>query len=158
MPLNYDSDNKINYRINKRESKLGNFVYYKSLLIGEGKYFETYIGFNKDLSNLCAVKFEKVKNNSEHCGVESKILNLMKKFDGFPRIIDTGKNNGFDYIIESLIGPILDNIMKYTNSPFDIVTFSQIGIQLLDIIENLNNSGYLHCDLKPSNIETDYSI
>ena len=49
----------------------------------------------------------------------------MKKFDGFPKI---------DYIIESLIGPNLDNNMKYTNSPFDIITISQTGIQLLDII------------------------
>ena len=152
LPLNYDSENRYKYNINKKESKKGNFVYYKSLLIGEGKYSKAYIGLNKDSFTLCAVKFEKAKNSGGHIEVESKILNLMKKFDGFPRIIDVGKNKGYDYIIESLIGPNLDNIMKYTNSPFDIVIVSQIGIQLLDVIEKLNNSGYLHCDLKPSNI------
>ena len=66
MFLNYDSDNKLKYRINKRESKIRNFVKHKSLLIGEGKYFKAYIGINNDLSTLCAVKFEKIINRWDY--------------------------------------------------------------------------------------------
>lgn len=57
-----------------------------------------------------------------HCGVESKILDLMKNFEVFPKVIPEGNNNGCEYIIESLTGPNLEKILVYRKNGFDIIT------------------------------------
>ena len=46
----------------------------------------------------------------------------------------------------------MENIIEYLDTGLDIVTVSNIGIKLLNLLESLHNKGILHCDLKPSNI------
>ena len=83
---------------------------------------------------------------------ESEILGLLKNDLIFPTIYYHNFNeNGF-LIIESLCGPSLDKLYKFCDFNFDIITISNIGIDIVSSLEILHKIGYIHLDIKEDNI------
>ena len=77
----------------------------------------------------------------------------LKEESLFPKIIDSiiFENKNF-VLIESLLGPNLRTLLNFMGGAFNIQTFANIGIQLLQRIEVLHKKGILHLDIKPANI------
>ena len=77
----------------------------------------------------------------------------LKEESLFQKIIDSiiFENKNF-VLIESLLGPNLRTLLNFMGGAFNIQTFANIGIQLLQRIEALHKKGILHLDIKPANI------
>ena len=51
----------------------------------------------------------------------------------------------------TLLGPNLDQLLKLCNTTFTLKTTMILALQLLDRLEVLHNSGFVHGDLSPEN-------
>lgn len=57
-----------------------------------------------------------------------------------------------DFIVMEKLGMSLKDMLMNVDENFCLVDTLKIGIQLIDLVENLHKIGYIHCDLKPDNI------
>lgn len=138
------NQDEINY-INK-------FVNFNSLVLGIGKFSKVNFGCNKETKEPVAIKtqiFDPIGNiYIEEC----KILKKLDKSIFFPKFKYFQKKDGKNILVESLFGPTLDRLFSFCNYNFDIPTISKIGIDILSALEDLHGIGYLHLDIKPSNM------
>ncbi|CDW78784.1 ck1 family protein kinase [Stylonychia lemnae] len=79
-----------------------------------------------------------------------KINNTLKT--GLPRLLNHGSIGEYYYIVMSMLGSSLQDMINKNKDKFSLITVLQIGIQLVCAIENLHNSGFIHSDIKPDNI------
>lgn len=150
--INIDEIKEIKIILNEKPKNIGNFLYYKNLFLGGGTTMKAFIGSNVDQTSLFAIKLENKKHKKSECEIEYLVLKEVKGYEGFPNVFEQGYINGRGYVVESLAGPNLENIITYIGSGFTLSTVCQIGIQLINIIRKLHSVGILHNDLKPSNI------
>ena len=54
--------------------------------------------------------------------------------------------------IKSLLGPNLETLFDFWDRKFDVITISNIRIELINSIERIHKYGFLHRDIKPKNI------
>ncbi len=122
------------------------------MFICKGASMKTYIRCDSNFTLLYAIKFENKKHKKSYCEIESIALREMNQIEGFPKIFENGYIKGKGYVVETLIGPNLKNIISFLKRGFDIYTIAKIGIQLPNILEKLHKKGIIHCDIKPSDI------
>lgn len=89
--------------------------------------------FNRELELLKEIQKQQVKD-----------LPILMDFGGFQ-----GK---FKFIITNSHGPTLEQVFRDSNRRFKKVDVLKMGIQLVKIIEKVHDVGYLHGDIRPSNI------
>ena len=97
-----------------------------------------------------AIKVESKKqaNRLEH---EKGIYDNLGTSVGFPKIYNIIKDRKHNTVIMDYLGPSLEDLFDFCGNKFSIKTVLMIGIQVLNRIEALHNSGYLHRDIKPDN-------
>ena len=54
-------------------------------------------------------------------------------------------------MVMDVLGPTLENLMKYCHRRFTVKTVCMVADQLLTRIEVLHNTGFIHRDIKPDN-------
>ena len=72
--------------------------------------------------------------------------------NNIPYLYDYECYGNKNFLIQSLLIPSLNKIIKFTNCEFDISTVAILGIQMILSLKNLHNIGIIHNDIKPSNI------
>ncbi|KAK0403287.1 hypothetical protein QR680_016838 [Steinernema hermaphroditum] len=71
----------------------------------------------------------------------------------FVHMIDAGKVPEFAFVVLTLCGPSISSIRdRVLQSDFSHGTAIRIGIESLDAIKDLHTIGYIHRDVKPSNL------
>lgn len=128
--------------------------YYKLLVkLGEGSFGTVYRVLDKKTNTEYAIKIEK-KNNTSRLFNEYKIYKKLE-FQGITHGIPV-INNYFEskkkcYMIMQLLGKSLDTILDEICVPFDLSTVLKLGINIVKLLENIHNAGFLHRDIKPNN-------
>ena len=132
---------------------LGNkYLLFKQKKIGSGAFGEVYLGQNKQNNQLIAIKIEKLKNNQNpQLKYETSIIRYLQGSEGIPQYYYSIKLNDFYFLIMELLGPNLENILNQMNRHFTIKTIINLGIQMINIIENLHKAYVIHRDIKPEN-------
>ncbi len=131
-------------------SKLPNVEGYKIVKkLGSGSFGTVYKAQDKD-GKFYAIKVESKKqaNRLDH---EKAIYDNLGTSVGFPQIYDIIKDRKHNTVIMDYLGPSLEDLFDFCGNKFSIKTVLMIGIQVLNRIEALHNSGYLHRDIKPDN-------
>tara|TARA_B100000963_G_C22636073_1_gene677695 strand:- start:4742 stop:5647 length:906 start_codon:yes stop_codon:yes gene_type:complete len=131
-------------------SKLPNIEGYKIVKkLGSGSFGTVYKAQDKD-GKFYAIKVESKKqaNRLDH---EKGIYDNLGTSVGFPQIYDIIKDRKHNTVIMDYLGPSLEDLFDFCGNKFSIKTVLMIGIQVLNRIEALHNSGYLHRDIKPDN-------
>lgn len=82
---------------------------------------------------------------------EGYILDLLAKYEGFPKVKEVLITCYDEILIMSLLGPNLNILKTKTRGKFSLKTTMMIGVQAIDRIMSLHNVGYLHRDIKPEN-------
>ena len=132
---------------------LGNkYLLFKQKKIGSGAFGEVYLGQNKQNNQLIAIKIEKLKNNQNpQLKYETSLIRYLQGSEGIPQYYYSIKLNDFYFLIMELLGPNLENILNQMNRHFSIKTIIYLGIQMINIIENLHKAYVIHRDIKPEN-------
>ena len=85
---------------------------------------------------------------------ECEILRRLneKQYKNFPVLYSVGIHNTKPYMILQRVGQTLEFYQMINRKNFSFKTVHQIGIQLLSLLEQIHNVGYVYNDLKPDNI------
>uniref|UniRef100_A0A1I7VQL8 Protein kinase domain-containing protein n=1 Tax=Loa loa TaxID=7209 RepID=A0A1I7VQL8_LOALO len=89
--------------------------------------------------------------------VEKHVLELAKQAESkhIGRLIDYGSYCGFEYIVMTLVGKSLrDILMERKRKKFSAGCVISVGLQCVEAIEELHRVGFIHRDIKPSNFAT----
>jgi casein kinase 1 len=126
-----------------------NYKIYK--LIGKGSFGSVYMTYDKD-KNIYAAKVE-TKNNTEKLINEYKIYNILNKNNiiGLPKIYNLIQTPSFNIMIMEMLGPCLDKLFNKFKKKFSLSCVLLIGIDILNMIEQIHNMGFIHRDIKPQN-------
>lgn len=134
----------------QKGTKVDEFVIKKH--IGHGGYGEIYTVLNENDNTLYAMKTEMKSQRKQ--GLEGEIEFFKKLQDSpyFPKIIRSGENSEFRYLIMELLGPSLSQICKILpNERLSKHTVTFISKAMLQAIEDCHKHGIIHRDIKPAN-------
>ena len=134
---------------------IGDFIFFKDFLIGEGSFKHVYFGFEKITHNPCAVLRLKEEKNGENIFEEDfKKLKYLENLNFFQKALCYFESSDDIYIITSLKGPNLDKLITFSNKNCEISKNCayRIGIELLYNLKLLHKNGILHLDIKGDNI------
>ena len=121
--------------------------------IGSGTFGVVFVGRNKDTGEKVAIKIESESAKHPQLEFEAKVINRLNnsKVYGVPRIKWFGKQDKYNIMVSSLLGPSLDEFFIACGKKFTLKTVLMLGVQLLYRIEHIHNAGILHRDIKPNN-------
>uniref|UniRef100_A0A0R3RIM1 Protein kinase domain-containing protein n=1 Tax=Elaeophora elaphi TaxID=1147741 RepID=A0A0R3RIM1_9BILA len=89
--------------------------------------------------------------------VEKHVLELAKQAESkhICRLIGYGNYLGFEYIVMTLVGKSLrDILMERKRKRLSAGCVISVGLQCVEAIEELHRVGFIHRDIKPSNFAT----
>lgn len=116
----------------------------KEELLGENKRKFYYL-LEDENNNKYFKKQFKSENNTELLKTEVKVLDEFSSFNCFPKVINYSLED--NYIVFDFIE---GNSLR--NSLFSIKNTIEIVSKLINILEVIHNKGYIHGDIKPSNV------
>jgi len=146
-------DNKIKLIDDSMETQTqyGDYICYSNREIGSGSFGKVLYGKHKSKSYEVAVKIINNETSIESINKEIKSSKQLEKVLGFSIIYYSCIQEKKKIIIESLLGPSLDKLLKYCGMKFPLKTVCAIGKQMVQRLENIHEKGILHRDLKPNN-------
>lgn len=143
---------------NKGDLILLNDGYYElTVPINNGAAGEVWQTVRKGESEPLAIKLTKVTNDTElnHLLSEFNFLDRMNKDQKkyFVPIYDKGVSDGNPCIVMKLMVNSADKLAPFTHT--EKREFIQFGHDISQALNIMHQLGFMHCDLKPSNILTD---
>ena len=137
--------------IKKSKIPLGDkYLLFPKEKLGKGAFGEVYLGLDKQTNNYVAIKIENTKNNNQLIQ-ETLILKYLQGCIGIPQFHSFIKNNNYNFLIIDLLGPNLESLFEKMNNHFSIKTIIYLGIEMINIIENIHKRHIIHRDIKPEN-------
>jgi len=118
--------------------------------LGGGSFGQIFSVLHQENGAYVAAKLEKRSSNATLVK-EAQVISDLRGQTGFPSLYDYGKEEGFNYIIISLLGWNLEKLFKSCHQKFSLKTVLMIADQVLTRIETLHNKNYVHRDIKPEN-------
>ena len=157
----YPLQNK-NFNFFLRKSDLKNddkiiidkIFFYKNKFVGEGSFGKVFLGGIVNSEEIKAVKILEIDNNRKYKNFmeEKNNLLILKNNGNFPRIYDWSSSGNLFFIVQSLMGPSLSNLLNLCNGNFDLFTIYNIAIDLITNIKIIHESNLVHGDIKEFNI------
>ncbi|CAD8181110.1 unnamed protein product [Paramecium octaurelia] len=123
--------------------------------VGQGSFGMIFKTENLETGDIFATKFEKRDENSNGVSLlvkEIKVLIEVQEFEGFPQIVFYGRDEHYNYFMQTYLGQNLEHLFKKSNYKFSMTTVCRIGISLIDRLKLLHSKNLIHRDLKPDNV------
>ena len=141
--LDSDSDEECNDIIG--QTFFNKYLCIKKLGTGSfGSIFQAI--YNKE---EYALKFESRKKNHDLLQNEAAIMNYLKG-PNIPIVKSYGFTSDYNILIMQLLGKDLEHLLK-KNKKFSVKTVCMLGMQMINILENIHEKHILHRDIKPEN-------
>ncbi|CAD8146052.1 unnamed protein product [Paramecium pentaurelia] len=132
-----------------------NNQYIISRKIASGAFGFVMLGFDQKTGQQVAIKIEKPEN--EHLRSLEKEVDIIRRLEGVqgvPQMLYFGKQDDFNVLVLQLLSKDLSSLIK-KQKKFSLKTVLQIGIKLVEVLDDIHQKGVLHRDLKPENIMID---
>ncbi|MCQ2819811.1 MAG: casein kinase 1 family protein [archaeon] len=138
---------------NKNEDELlGKTILKKYTLqkkLGEGSFGALYKGVSKE--GEFALKFEKKNQNNFLLKQEGIILNYLRD-TGIHLFKEMESTKDYNILVMELLGKSLEDILHLVkDSKFSVRCTTNIGIQIIEILEKVHEKSIIHRDIKPDN-------
>jgi len=118
--------------------------------LGSGTFGTIYQGINIRTNEKVAIKVELISNEFKLLRYESNVYKLLSTINGIPKIKWYGKDDINYYMVIDLLGDSLQTLIDIKKS-LPLKTILQIGVNILIILTNIHEKGFIHRDLKPEN-------
>lgn len=124
-------------------------------LLGSGAFGEIYNGRDMDSGKRVAVKLEPVKAKYPQLHYEARIYHTMQGVEGIPRLLYIGKEGEYNAMVIEMLGNDMEDIRHSSpQGKLQLKDVVKVGVQILRVIEQFHNRGFVHRDIKPENIMT----
>lgn len=70
---------------------------------------------------------------------------------GAPKLHWCGRESGYNVLVVDLLGPSLEDMFNFCGRKFSIKTVCEVGLQMIDLLEEVHKRGVMHRDIKPDN-------
>ena len=127
-----------------------NFTIIVNRQLGKGGFGQIYLGRNIKESVPIAIKVEENGNRS-HLYLEYEILKNIQGEEGIPHVYKFRQGHKHNYLIMELLGKSIDKLFNENKKKFSYKTIFQIAYQMIQRIEYVHSTGYIHRDIKPGN-------
>lgn len=124
----------------------------KNFILGCGEYGTVWFGINLANAEAVALKFQNNINSKDSFILEIKIMEKLKKHNIFAKFIDKLIFNNKIILVETLLGPDLDKLITFCRKNISILTIYKIGVEILQCLKLVHESGYIYIDLSCKNI------
>lgn len=114
--------------------------------IGKGNFGEVYLATDYNKREV-AVKVEKKGHNNLE--FEYNILKDLKDIDSVPQIYDLIKTEKYNLMSMELLDKDVSKLVE--NKKISSRTIKRIGKNMINLIKDVHDLGYIHRDIKPSN-------
>lgn len=128
------------------------YFIFKEFKIDEGSFGIINFGITRDKKNAIAIKTQGIKIYQKTFDSESEYLKKLQKYEYFPKFFDYYQDKYKTYLFEELYGPSFKKLYDFCDENLDIITISNIGIDIISCINALHEEGIYHMDVKKSNI------
>uniref|UniRef100_A0A6C0DIP1 non-specific serine/threonine protein kinase n=1 Tax=viral metagenome TaxID=1070528 RepID=A0A6C0DIP1_9ZZZZ len=118
--------------------------------IGAGTFGTIYEGINIRTNEKVAIKTELIEDEFKLLRYESTIYKLLADTSGIPKIKWFGKDDTNYYMVIDLLGNSLQLLIDMKGT-LSLKTVLQIGVNILTILMNIHDKGFIHRDIKPEN-------
>lgn len=123
--------------------------------LGNGRFGDLYVVQHAKLHlGKVAMKIESKKRGKARNFLPME-LTVLKKLQGkkhFVRLYAGGQTSDFYYVVMTLLGPNLSQLQKMMpRKKFSLTRTSKLAIQMIRAIQQLQEIGFVHRDIKPHN-------
>ncbi|GMS97675.1 hypothetical protein PENTCL1PPCAC_19850 [Pristionchus entomophagus] len=121
--------------------------------LGEGGCGAVYLVEQTETKRQAALKAESnfVEGGSV-LKIEVDILGRLKGRKHVAELIHSGKKAKFQYMVMSLLGESLNNLLKKAGKQCSMSTQLRVGIHVLHGLKQVHDAGFIHRDIKPANL------
>ncbi|CAK89147.1 unnamed protein product (macronuclear) [Paramecium tetraurelia] len=120
--------------------------------IGAGSFGMVFKSQYLKNGDLVAAKFEKRDDSQKGVSLlirEIKVLSELQK--GFPQIKFYGRDENYNFFMETYLGLNLEQLLRKCGNRFSIHTTLRIGIQIIERLQAFHEKNLIHRDIKPEN-------
>lgn len=147
------------YNIINMQEHIIHKKYVVQKLVQSGNFGTVYKGYNMRTNEQVAIKTSVIKNGINLLKNEATIYKLLKDLNGVPNIKWYGCIDGISYIVINWLGESLYTLKTLQIEQMKNLAFIlQIGINIVNILKNIHNNGFIHRDIKPDNIMIDFKL
>ncbi|KAH0833753.1 Casein kinase I isoform delta [Fonsecaea pedrosoi] len=119
--------------------------------LGGGGFGKVYLGRDLDTGREVAIKLEHCMSRPQLLQNEVNVYHDMAGKIGFPQLHWDGDVDEFKVLVLELLGPSLEDLLRYCGGRFSLKTTLLLADQLLQRLEVLHSHHYLHSDITPRN-------
>ena len=132
---------------------LSNYILDATKKIQSDRDTEIYTGIEINTKEKVVFKLKQKKfNDSYYILQEGLIYKELKGIKRIPKLYIAGEQGNYNVLITELLGESLKMLLKSVGDKFSLATTLKIGIQVLNIIEEIHKRGVVLRYLKPDNM------
>ncbi|CAG9537337.1 unnamed protein product [Cercopithifilaria johnstoni] len=122
-------------------------------MIGGGGFGQIYRVIDERSKSVLAIKIEPEDHEPGRMILEQKVLLKLRGTPHIPQFYASGNFCGYNFIAMQILGKNLSELRKYQpKRRLSISTVSRVALQLIAALKAVHDIGYIHRDVKPSNI------
>ena len=119
--------------------------------LGSGAFGEIYAATNSLTGQEVAVKLEPLFAKNPQLAYEARVYERMHGKPGIPSIYYFGKEGSHYILVMDRLGQNLEELFTKCGRRFSMQTTLLLADQMLTVLEQVHNEGFIHRDLKPDN-------